>query len=194
MSKQKGQRRWQGSDFKRARRMVESLYFTRVNEGNVQGPLKQHFRGLIPPTDANAALFQLQRTACLWHCVSISYFQDNWGKKYRRWGFAKTTDHLKIIQQPLDPVLRAAQDEAERNMNIKHLYARSYIIAPWNKQHPDIFPLVKKHANELSLTEEDLEGIKDYLNDDFVTYEYDPTEVDSPEQMNDLDYQISKYL
>lgn len=194
MAKNKKNTKWTGQDFKRARRAAESLYYYRYNKIGEKGPLKQCFRGLIQTSKAEAAEVQLANTPCFWHCVSISYFVDPWGKQYRRWGFAKTQEQLRIIKQPLDPLLLAAQQAAESDANSKQLVARSFILAPWNKRHNDIYPLVKKHAKDLDLTQEDLDGIKDYLDEDFEIYEYDVEDGESPEDRNDVDKQIAKYL
>lgn len=187
--------KWTGRDFKRARSSAEAPYYYRMNRlGQPEGQLFQDYRGPIPPRDIQAAEIQLANTPCFWQCVSITYFEDPWGKQYRRWGFAKTEEQLKITKQPLDPVLMAAQQYAEEDANMKQAVARSFILAPWSKKFPDLFPLIKKHAKELGLTNEDLDGIKGYLDDDFEIYEYDPTKLESPATAYNLDAQIASYL
>lgn len=180
-------RKLTGRDFKAARRAAESLYYYRLSKGEEVGTLYQDYRGPIGPKDVKAAEIQLAHTPCFWHCVSISYYEDPWGKKYRRWGFAKTVEQLKISKDPLDPLLSAAQQIAEDNANERQLVARGFILAPWNKCHPDLWPLVKKHAEELALTQGDLEGIKDYLEEEFETYVCETHE-------EDLDNQLKSYL
>ncbi len=194
VTKAKRKPKWTGQDFKRARRAAESLYYYRMNRMGEEGKLFQDYRGPIPPANIEAAEYQLYHTPVFWHCVAISYFEDPWGKKYRRWGFAKTERHLKLADKVLDPLLMVARQAAEDGANEKQVVARSFILAPWNKQHSDLYPLVKKHAKELELTEEDLEGIKDYLNDPYELFEYDPEEYIVSEDTSDLDTQIAKYL
>lgn len=194
MTKGSKKPKWTGQDFKRARRAAESLYYYRMNKGDVEGKLMQDYRGPIPPRDYNAAEYQLAHTPCFWHCVSITYCKDYWGKPYRLWGFAKTQEQLKIIKDPLDPLLKSAQMVAEDKANEKHFVGRGFILAPWNKQHPDLFPLLKKHAKELELTQSDLDGIKDYLQDEATLMEYDPGDALSPEERNNIDAQIAKYI
>lgn len=175
-----------GSDFKRARRAAESLYFLRLAKDGDEGVLWQDYRGPIPPKDMRAAEIQLKYTPCFWHVVGIVYFRDPWGKEYRRWGFAKTNDTIKLADRTLEPVLSAALQIAEKDANTNQRVGQGFIIAPWNKRHPSLVPLIRKHKKDLQLTEEDILGIEDYLESGFETYEVEETPVDVDEAIAEL--------
>lgn len=169
--------KWTGKDFKRARKAAESLYYYRINKPGEQGPLFQDYRGPIPPRDIQAAEILLANTPVFWQCVSVTYCKNSQsGKEYRLWGFAKTEQQLRIIKEPLDPVVQAAQQVAEEGANTRHIVGRSFILAPWSKVYNDLTPLIRKHAKEFELSEEDLIGITDYLSTDYdyMSYESEP--------------------
>lgn len=194
MAKKNTKPKWTGNDFKRARRAVESLYYYRINTINNQGPLYQDFKGPFPPRDIKATETLLANTPCFWHCVNITYCENPFGKKYILWGFAKTEQQLRIIKQPLDPVVKAAQEAAEAKANTKHIVGRAFILSPWNKQNSDLTPLVRKHAKEFGLEDADVDAIADYLSDDYEYLSYDPSTLTAPENMEDLDTQIARLL
>jgi len=187
-------RKLTGTDFKRLRRQAEGIYFVRYNIAGEAGPLGVHHRLAVRCEMIDAATFQLSHHPCFWQCVTISYFEDPFGKRYRSWGFAKTNDPLKSYYEPLDPVLKVAQEYAEGNANLKHLYARGYILAPWSKQYPDLLPLVKKPAKTIHLTTEALQGIEGYLNEKVELYEFDAEENRYPDEELSLDERIAHQL
>ena len=176
--KSKHRKRLTGNDFKKARRAAESLYYLRLAKDGDEGVLWQNYRGPIPPVDSKAAELQLYHTPCLWHVVGIVYFRDPWGKEYRSWGFAKTNDHIKLKDRTLEPVLSSALQIAEQGTNLNQRIGQGFIMAPWNKRHPSLVPLIRKHKKDLQLTEEDILGIEDYLESGFGTYEVEETPVD----------------
>lgn len=176
-------RKLTGSDFKRARRAAEALYYLRLAKDGDEGRLWQDYRGPIPPVDITASETQLRHTSCFWHAVGIVYYRDPWGKEYRRWGFVKTQTPIKIADQKLDPIVLAAVEAAEDGANAKQRIGQGFIIAPWNKRHPSLVPLIRKHQKDLALTEDDVRGIRDYLESTVEYYTVEEVEEDLDEAL-----------
>lgn len=192
--KKPNRRKLSGNDFRRLRRQIEGIYFLRLSDGSDPGKLQIHHRTTRDQERIDAMLFQLSRTPIYWQCVTVSYFEDPFGKRYRGWGFAKANHPLRTFKEPLDPILLAAQKHSEENANLKHLYARGYVLAPWSKQYPDLTDLVKKHKDELNLSDGDLVQLEESRNDQLEYYEFNPEENHYPEEELTLEERIAQAL
>lgn len=174
----------------RLHRYLKPFYYYRWHADNDDTPLVTHrgYRGLIKPATFDEIEFQVQYTLFYWHCVSITYCRDPWGKEYRLFGFGNTKAPIKVGKESIRPLLTATLEYAEDNANQKQIYARGMVMAPWSKEYPDLISVVKARQKELHLTADDLTGIANYLEEQVAIFEYDKDEAE------DTDRQIANLL
>lgn len=179
-------------DFERYSR---DFYYWRYHEDQDTSPLITH-KALVgkPQGYADKKIETLlehdvQHQSLIWHCLTITYCRDPWGREYLSPGYAKSTTRLKLAFDSIEPLLQAALDLSEENLNQKHVYARGVIISPRSQENHDIMALTRAQRNGLHLTTKDIERIDDVLNQQTYTY----LECERLENL-DLDERIAVFI
>ena len=179
-------RKRSANSVQRLHRLILPFFYWRYHEDNDDSPLVTHqnYRGPMIPKTMDEIEYQVQNTSFIWQCVTITYCRDNWGKEYRQFGFGRTEHALKIVDEPIEALLSTTIHYAENTLNAKHIYARGVVLAPWSKHHKDLMPAVSKVRKGLHLTDEELNDIRDYLNDPATLLEATLPDVD--DEIRDL--------
>lgn len=117
------------------------------------------FRGFVDPKHQadyyNLALGLPHR----WQAVAIIYLKDNWGKRYRHFGLAKTNQAFKGIGDGICPLINAVADRLESTLNSKHIYGRAVVLSPLSERFDSLIPVLRKEKERLRLTEDDIDKI-----------------------------------
>lgn len=177
-------------DYKRVTRLALQLYCYRYMEDGDPHEMETYydFRSFVP-THKRDHLHNVALNLRLhWHCVTITYCRNEFGKEYRLFGFAQTGQTIVAMREGIVPLMTAAMKDGESTANTKHIYARAMVVAPWSKGFNDLVPLVKAKQKFLKLHDKDIEEIAGYQKLKFETYVYDPDEV-----LN-IDQQIANLL
>lgn len=176
-------------------RLSKDFYYWRYHEDNDDSPLVTHKASVSKPngfvdTKMEQLLeYEVQNQELIWHCLTITYCRDAWGKGYLSPGYAKTGDRIRLAYDSLEPVMRASLAESEKTMNQKLVYARAVVVSPRSPDNHDIMALVRAQKDNLHLTDHDIAEIQAFVEEqDSVYYEtdYRPN--------LDLDEQIAQYL
>lgn len=176
-------------------RLAKDFYYWRYHENSDDGPLVTHKvsvsrpGGFTDPKMEQLLEYEVQNQELIWHCLTITYCRDAWGKEYLSPGYAKTADRIRLAYDSLEPVMRASLEESEKTMNQKQVYARAVVVSPRSPDNHDIMALVRAQKENLRLTNHDIEQIQAFVEvQDNVYYEaeYRPNQ--------DLDEQIARFL
>ena len=157
-------------------RYARDFYYWRYHEDSDNSPLMTH-KALVgkPYGHADKKIEQLmeydvQHQDLIWHCLTITYCRDPWGREYLSPGYAKSTTRLKLANDSVEPIMQAALGMSEENLNQKHVYARGVVISPRSPENHDIMALAKAQREGLHLSLVDLENIDEVLNQQEYTY------------------------
>ena len=138
----------------RANRRIQTLYWWRrkhVGEGwGVTVPTPRHIMDEIH----NLALATPQR----WEVVAIVYWRNKDGMVFH--DFASHVTHQKIRAEGKGIVLflEATLAEAKADMRKDYIFDEATIMRPYSKTNRHIGHVLRMLKDQLSLTEEDLEG------------------------------------
>lgn len=176
-------------------RLSREFYYWRYHEDNDDSPLKTHKVAIGQPngfTDRKMEQlleYEVQNHPLIWHCLTLTYCRDAWGKVYLSPGYAKTNDYVRIAYDSIEPLMKASLEESERNMNQKHVYARAVVVAPRSRENHDILALVKAQQENLKINDAVLAEIESFVNEqDNLYYQYDHVPA------RDLDEQLAHHF
>ena len=177
----------QASNVRRLQRLITPFFYWRYHEDDDVSPLVTHrsYRGPTTPVTMDEIEYQVQHTPFKWQCVTITYCRDSWGKEYRVFGFGETQTQMKVVEDPIEPLLTASLEHAESSVNPKHIYARGAVMAPKSRNCPDILPSIAKVRSGLHLTRADVQDIQDYLDTPAESYQA---------ELKDTDTQLAELL
>jgi hypothetical protein len=117
------------------------------------------YRGIVPAAMKEEAHNLALVMDLRWQAVSITYLQDQWGKEYRQFGFARTQGTFKGYKQGICPLLDECLASAEEGLNAKHIYARGMVFAPYSEGFDSLLPVLSLKREQLRLTDQDLAAI-----------------------------------
>jgi hypothetical protein len=161
-------------------RLSREFYYWRYHEDINDSSLKTHKvsvsrpSGFVDTKMEQLLEYEVQNQPLVWHCLTLTYCRDAWGKAYLSPGYAKTNTYVKVAYDSIEPLMKASLEESERNMNQKHVYARAVVVAPRSQDNHDILALVKAQQKNLKLTDQVLAEIETFVNEqDNLYYQYD---------------------
>lgn len=176
-------------------RLAKDFYYWRYHDDSSEEPLKTHKASVSKPGGFHNLKmeqlleYEVQNQSLFWHCLTITYCRDQWGKGYLSPGYAKTNDRVMLAYDSLEPLMRASLEESELNMNTRHIYARAVLVSPRSPDNHDIVKLIKAQKENLRLTDSDLVEIEKFVEESEKVY-YDTEHVPNL----DLDEQIAKLM
>lgn len=142
---------------RRASRRAEQLYVWRYCENHWwRMSTGWGFRGFIPEDQKAEAHNLALALPMRWQAISITYLEDHFGRRYRQFGFARTNQAFRGIKQGIVPLLNQCLEEAESNLNARHIYGRGMVFSPLTKHFDDLLPILKLRQERLRLTDRDL--------------------------------------
>lgn len=116
---------------------------------------------------------ELQSLSMQYQVVTISYCKTQFGDEYRAFGFAQTSDPLRLVETDIKPLISAALYDAEKEINRNHLYARGMVLLPYIRSTRDIVAAARALKTELGLKDEDFIQIEGILDQTPVYYEFE---------------------
>lgn len=175
-------------------RLSRQFYYWRYHEDSNPDPLVTHKvsisrpNGFVDKKMERLLEYEVQNQPLVWHCLTLTYCRDAWGKVYLSPGYAKTNDYVRIAYDSIEPLMKASLEESERNMNQKHVYARAVVVAPRSRENHDILALVKAQQENLKINDAVLAEIETFVNEqDNLYYQYDHVPA------RDLDEQLAHH-
>lgn len=106
-----------------------------------------------------------------YHCITISYCRDPWGKQYKLFGYAATEDTLIVVEHSLAPLIKASRGYAEQNANLKHVIGHAVVITPRFGNGVKIGDVCVKLRKELDLDDKELKALKECIEGEYRTTE-----------------------
>lgn len=138
----------------RANRRIQTLYWWRrqhVGEGwGVTVPTPHNIVDEIH----NLALATPQQ----WEVVAIVYWRNKDGMEFHDFASQVTTQQFRAEGKGIVPFLEATLDAAKADMRKEYIYDQATIMRPYRKTNRHIGHVLRMLKDQLSLTEEDLEG------------------------------------
>lgn len=185
----KKHRKFTPQERNRIRRLASQLYIYRYEDGDTKMYEKFGFRTpFVKPEERDYLHDTAIALPLPWQCVSITYCEDDFGKKYRLFGFAMSRGSFIGESGGIVPLLEDAKNHAEETANAKHIYGRAMVIAPWSKHFPDLIPVIRSLKEPLKLYDSDIDAIQDEIVTSVKTTSFNIMSTD------DIDTMIAQYL
>lgn len=122
-----------------------------------------------------------------WQAVAIVYLRDHWGKRYRHFGLAKTSQSFKGIGEGITPLINAVADRLESELNTKHIYGRAVVFSPYSEQFNSLIPVLRREKERLRLTDDDIDKVA-------VEESYESIKITIPVESQSVDDEIANLL
>ena len=145
------------------------------------------FRGFVDPRKQvdyyNLALALPHR----WQAVAIVFLRDNWGKRYRHFGLAKTSQAFKGIGEGITPLINAVADRLEADLNSNHIYGRAVVFSPYSERFNSLIPVLRREKQRLRLTDDDINKVAEEES-------YESIKITIPVEQRTIEDEIAELL
>ena len=173
-------------------RQLKHFVYWRKQYMHEQGEPKTHTfintlnYGNIRPVEIEHAL---NLSDVRYQCLTITYCRDNWGKRYKLFGYSQSIDSARVVDESVAPIIQAARGHAEENANVKHIIGHAMIMTPLFSDGVKIGDVAVKLRKELELDDKELIQLRECIESEATTYE-----VARVTPSSKLDDELSYYL